>query len=57
MTNFQRVLKEINEAVAVCWHCRVELSESEVLILKRDGTIQVDLCHDCYEFVHLENER
>ncbi|MGI8316651.1 hypothetical protein [Halobacillus mangrovi] len=54
MSNYQVLLKEINDKVAVCWHCRTELTDGEKVTLKRERTIQIHLCYQCYD--HLLTE-
>ncbi|ARI76107.1 hypothetical protein [Halobacillus mangrovi] len=54
MSYYQDLLKEINDKVAVCWQCRTELSDGEKVTLKRERTIQIHLCYQCYELLLTE---
>lgn len=48
MKQYSDLFKEINQKTKMCWSCKIELTEDEVMQSIDDNRIEVELCFDCY---------
>ncbi|MGV2621318.1 hypothetical protein QRD89_16810 [Halobacillus sp. ACCC02827] len=42
-------LKALQEASRICWKCKAELREEEVMTVTDGHSISIDFCYRCYE--------
>lgn len=45
---WKETMQEMNEVHSVCWMCKKELREYEVCTVTDGGTLDIDLCFECY---------